>query len=368
VVILLIGATFLVRKTLLAFVIALMLAYLLFPLVQGIHRRLLPKSRSLAALIPFLGMAVILGVVGFLVAPHVVEERKQLIDLINSDDFKVKLANWDPLGIPVGSYIPNELPSILKMVPQEVLTKTLGATIRDLSNLIIIPILSFFLLRDGGNIRDSLIDMLFYKNHDSFEYRRRRNAVESVLCDAHKLILEYMRALLVLCFATLISYGLAFKIMSVPYGLLLALMAFPLEFVPLVGPLASAGIILGVCEFSERIGRPNATHVHIAWVIVFLLAYRIFQDYILSPMVMRRGVKLHPLLVIFGVLAGWELGKVGGVFLSVPILALARLIYYEWRKYSTTAFELLPTRAVTEPECQEAGDNGIGLPEPIPTE
>jgi predicted PurR-regulated permease PerM len=47
---------------------------------------------------------------------------------------------------------------------------------------------------------------------------------------------------------------------------------------------------------------------------------------------MKRGVKLHPLLIIFGVYAGGEIGGVGGIFLSVPILALARLLFYEWRK------------------------------------
>lgn len=349
VVALLLYATFLVRKTMLAFAIALMLAYLLFPLVKWIHRRLLPQSRSLAAMLPFIVMVTVIGIVGVLIAPHIVAERTQLIDLINSDDFKTKLANWNPLGIPIGSYLPNELPGVLKMVPQDMLTKVLGATVRDLSNLVIIPILSFFILRDGGAIRDSLIDMLFYKSHDSFEYRRRRSAVESVMADAHSLILEYMRALLLLCVATLTSYGVAFKVMGVPYGLLLALIAFPLEFIPLIGPLASAAIILGVCEFTQRLGHNNSPHIHIAWVLVFLAVYRIFQDYILSPLVMKRGVKLHPLLVIFGALAGWEIGKVGGVFLSVPILALARLVYYEWRKYTNTKVELLSNDMAVEP-------------------
>jgi len=220
------------------------------------------------------------------------------------------------------------------MVPQNVMARVVGATVRDLSNLIIVPILSFFLLRDGSLIRRCVIDMLFFRNHHSAEERRRRNAIESVLADAHLLILDYMRALLLLCLATLVAYGLAFKVMGVPYGLLLALIAFPLEFVPLAGPLASGLIIVGVCEFTQQIARPGVPRVHLVWLIVFLVAYRIFQDYILSPMVMKHGVKLHPLLVIFGILAGWELGKVGGVFLSIPVLAMGRLVYYEWRKYT----------------------------------
>ncbi len=57
-----------------------------------------------------------------------------------------------------------------------------------------------------------------------------------------------------------------------------------------------------------------------------------FQDYILSPHLMSKGVELHPLLVIFGVFAGGEIGGVAGVFLSIPVLALIRLLYHRLRK------------------------------------
>jgi predicted PurR-regulated permease PerM len=54
-------------------------------------------------------------------------------------------------------------------------------------------------------------------------------------------------------------------------------------------------------------------------------------------------VKLHPLLVLFGVFAGGELGGVGGIFLSVPILALIRLVYYELRKRRVSSASLAET-------------------------
>ena len=76
----------------------------------------------------------------------------------------------------------------------------------------------------------------------------------------------------------------------------------------------------------------SVPRLHVLAVVAFLACYRIFQDYILSPALMKRGVKLHPLLIIFGVYAGGEIGGVGGIFLSVPILALARLLFFEWRK------------------------------------
>ena len=47
---------------------------------------------------------------------------------------------------------------------------------------------------------------------------------------------------------------------------------------------------------------------------------------------MSKGVELHPLLVIFGVFAGGEIGGVAGIFLSVPVLAVVRLLYHHLKK------------------------------------
>jgi len=110
----------------------------------------------------------------------------------------------------------------------------------------------------------------------------------------------------------------------VPDSMLLASIAFPLEFVPLVGPMIAAVIIVVVTIMSSYQG--------VLWVVVFLGCYRVFQDYVLSPRLMSKGVELHPLLVIFGVFAGGEIAGVAGIFLSVPVLALLRLLYHRMRK------------------------------------
>jgi len=145
-----------------------------------------------------------------------------------------------------------------------------------------------------------------------------------VLFRSHALLLLYMRSLLFLCCATYVSFSIVLSAMGVRYALLLASIAFPLEFVPLVGPLSAAVIIIAVSAVS---GYP-----HILWLIIFLGIYRMFQDYVLQPHLMSKGVELHPLMVIFGVFAGGEIGGVAGIFLSVPILALIRLLYHRIKK------------------------------------
>jgi predicted PurR-regulated permease PerM len=76
---------------------------------------------------------------------------------------------------------------------------------------------------------------------------------------------------------------------------------------------------------------------HPLTVVIFVIAFRMLQDYILSPHLMGRGVELHPLLVLFGVFAGAEVAGVAGTFLSVPALALARVLYLRLRKAHAAA-------------------------------
>jgi predicted PurR-regulated permease PerM len=60
---------------------------------------------------------------------------------------------------------------------------------------------------------------------------------------------------------------------------------------------------------------------HLLWIVAFVIAYRVFQDYVLAPCLMSGGIGVHPALVILGVLAGEQLGGVAGIFLSIPVIA-----------------------------------------------
>jgi predicted PurR-regulated permease PerM len=70
------------------------------------------------------------------------------------------------------------------------------------------------------------------------------------------------------------------------------------------------------------------------WVLLFgfLVVYRLALDYILQPLLLSSGMRIHPLLIIFGVLAGGELGGILGIFFSVPLIAASRMVLLRlWR-------------------------------------
>jgi predicted PurR-regulated permease PerM len=309
---LLIWLLFQIRKALFVFVLASMLAYLLYPLVDAVERRLHRRFRLLAVALPYVLFIGAVVITGFALRAPVRREVTHLIEQTTSPGFKERLAEWAPFGIPVGAQIQEHQSQILAFMPN--LSKGLPIAARDLANCIIVPILSFFLLWEGHRVRDALLDLLHI----------RPEAVEGILRDAHLLMLQYMRALLLLCLATLVCFSIGLSLMHVRYALLLAAVACPMEFVPVIGPLTADITIIGVSAFN---GYPN-----IVGIVAFLLGYRLFKDYVLGPTLMRRSVKLHPLLAIFGVIAGGDINGLPGIFLSVPVLALARLVYYEWRK------------------------------------
>jgi len=151
-----------------------------------------------------------------------------------------------------------------------------------------------------------------------------RGFVQEVMRDVHRALVEFMRAMMLLCLTTFLFYVAALAVLGVPYALLLSVLGGIFELVPVAGPLTTAVTILAVAAF--------AGYPHLAWIVIFLVAYRLFLDYVLQPYLMGHGVELPPLAIMFGVLAGEQIGGVPGMFLSIPALATLRILYVQYRK------------------------------------
>ena len=114
--------------------------------------------------------------------------------------------------------------------------------------------------------------------------------------------------------------------MRVPYALVLGTIGGVLEFIPVVGPLAGALIIVSVALLMS--------YKHWLILIIFLGIWRLLQDYVSSPRIMGESMELHPLAAIFGVMAGGEVAGILGVYLSIPVMASLRIVFRRWRLYA----------------------------------
>jgi predicted PurR-regulated permease PerM len=322
-VVLLLVLVYLIRQTLFIFVLALLFAYLLSPLVNLLDRFLRGRTRTPAlalAYVIFVGLAVFLGIQ---IGSRVVDEATTL-----GKTFPEMIANWEKPS-PTAPVAVNSLKQqIIEKVRNNVgahsgdwISTAAQAGVKfitvasDLVFVVIIPILAFFFLKDAGVMRQHILDLV--------EDGPRRALLDEVMADLHLLLAHYMRALMMLSAAAFTAYSIFFSIVGVPYAILLGALGGLLEFIPMLGPLA-AGVTIVV------VGAVSGANVPL--MIIFLLAYRVFQDYVLSPHLMGQGVEVHPLLVLFGVFAGAEVAGIPGTFLSVPVLAMVRIVYLRIRK------------------------------------
>ncbi len=69
-------------------------------------------------------------------------------------------------------------------------------------------------------------------------------------------------------------------------------------------------------------------------LVVFLVVWRMVQDYAIAPRIMGKSLELHPLGALFGILAGGEIAGVLGVYLSIPVMAALRIVWRRWRIYA----------------------------------
>ena len=202
------------------------------------------------------------------------------------------------------------------------LAQAVGLWVADVAKqawlLLIVPLLSIFFLRDGRAFSQILLDLV--------QSRPQRELLQGVLSDLNQMLAHFIRAQLSLAALTLVTYSIVLSVMGMPNALVLGSLGGLLEFIPVVGPMVAALVIVSVALL---VGYP-----HWLALIIFLGIWRLIQDYVTSPRIMGRSMELHPLAAIFGVMAGGEVAGILGIFLSIPVMASLRIVFRRWRLYA----------------------------------
>src|SRR5580658_8670656 len=207
IVLLLLWIVYLMRATLFVFIVALLFAYLLSPLVYVIDRFLPGKrTRTPALAIAYLIFIAALFIGITQIGSRVVEEANSL-----AKSMPAKLASFErpnaSLPAPVNAFkaqIVQKVEDQLNKNSGDIISSLPRAGARILSvagnlvYLVIVPILGFFFLKDGGEMRLRFLEMI--------DDPRRRAPVADLLADVDLLLAHYMRAILTLSLATFTSY------------------------------------------------------------------------------------------------------------------------------------------------------------------
>jgi predicted PurR-regulated permease PerM len=317
---------YVLRHVLVLLAFSVFFAYLIFPLVDA-TQRFMPglRSRTRAIVLVYLVLLGVAVATGGAIGPRLTAEARALAErlpqiaqqwstIMNVGPALERLG-WQKEAIrTVETALQSHAGEVLaygQSVVAAVLKWLVGAWV-----IVLIPIFAFFILKDAEEFVATLIGL--------FEERHHRQRSLRIGEDLHHLLGDYMRALVLLSLITFAVWSIVFLVVGAPYPLMLAALGGFFEVVPLVGPVVAGIVVVSVAVFTG--------FGHALPLVLFIVGWRFIQDYVSSPLVMARGIEIHPALVIFGVIAGGEIAGPAGMFLSVPVMAGLRILWRHARE------------------------------------
>jgi predicted PurR-regulated permease PerM len=320
---------------LLLLVLSIFFAYLVSPLVEFFRRprrlgaRTIAVPKVAAILLAYVVILFVLFIAVYVVLPTLAyqypEFKNQAQEYWTSIGERAKSLNEytrsGRLPPRLVEEINNSVPKVINSVgaiATQFFTATVSYLVLYIPWLILIPILAFFLLKDAESFRRSALLML--------PRGRWRWRGDEFFQDVNNTVAAYIRAQLTACLFIGIICALGFTLLGLPGSLVMGIIAGVFEFVPLVGPLTVA--IMAAILAMLHAGPFNAL-----LVLLFLGVLRIAQDYAIYPRLIGQGIHLHPLAVIFAILAGETLAGVPGVFLAIPVVAILTVSYRHWLEH-----------------------------------
>ncbi len=304
---------YLVRSVLGLVFIAIFLAVALGPAVDFFARRHAP--RGLAILAVFLSLGLAIFVIGLLVVPPVVEQVEQLARDVPGyvEDLRrnATIRRYDDQYDISASIVEQAetLPSRLGDAAGALQAVTIGV-FSTIIQLITVLTITFFLLKDGRRIVAWILDQM------TPDTRARYRVVAD---DVYRSVGGYVAgALTIATICGIVTY-ITLTSLGVPFAVPLAVMSAFLALIPLVGATL-AGVIVGIITAFDDF--PTDT---IVWVVV-IVVYQQIETNLLQPMVYRRTVDLHPLVIITGILIGASLLGVLGALVAIPIAAAMQIL------------------------------------------
>jgi predicted PurR-regulated permease PerM len=324
---------FALRGVILLLLLSMLFAYLIAPLVEFLCRPVTWRRhpwaipRPLAVAMVYLAVFASLGIASYVLLPllgaQVTEFGRQVPSYMAYA--RDQLQAWQHF------INPDHLPQGVREAIDRTFARTVDAAGESLSHgfggllpllgylpwLILIPVVAFFLLNDGAAFRRNILLTL--------PRGRLRGRGAELFEDINEALAAYMRAALLACLLVGVLCTIGFVLIGVPYALLFGVVAGLLEFIPLVGPLAVA---LGATLVASFHSINQAM-----WVIAFLGALRLAQDYVVFPRLVRRGIHMHPLGVILAILSGAELAGMVGIFLAIPAVAVLSVMHRHLLEY-----------------------------------
>jgi predicted PurR-regulated permease PerM len=330
---------YLLRPILFPFLFAAILAYVCLPLVRWLDRHRLPRTASAVAvlLLVIAALALLFGIV----LPLLVREITALVTQVPGwlDTLDQRVAPW--INEHFGTDLKFDLDALVLTLRELIASsENIGARVLTslkmgglgllglFTNLVLLPIVMFFLMRDWEKMVARIERLIPRRWHDAAVALARE-------CD-HTLG-QYLHGQVLVLLVMSVFYTAALWFTGLDAYLPIGIVTGLLTFVPFVG--ATVGFVLATLAAFMQFGEIGA----VAWVWAAFLVGQTVESNFITPKLVGGAIGLHPLAVIFALLAFGQLFGFTGLLIALPASAvLAVAARHLVRRYHASEFYNAP--------------------------
>lgn len=358
---------YLLSPILTPFAVGALLAYLFDPLADKLESWKL--SRTVAVTLVFIVISIIVIGIALVLIPTLEQQISQFISNLPQyfQWLRLNVTPWlqDRFGIQTDLFDIGELTALVKShwsqaggIAQSVLTsvgKSGMVVMNWMMNGLLIPVVTFYLLRDWDIITARVSELV---------PRPYSKTVNQLATDSNNVLSAFLRGQLSVMLALGTIYTIGLWIVGIELSLLIGMGAGLVSFVPYLGTIV--GLVAGVVAALMQFGDIN----HVIYVLIVFGVGQLMEGFILTPWLVGDRIGLHPVAVIFSVLAGGQLFGFVGVLLGLPLAAVimvllryAHVRYKESRLYGLEKDINLSNQAKKEKQAPEAENKTEPIPE-----
>ena len=315
----------LLNDILLPFVVGMVVAYFLDPVVARLQRARMSRT-SATTLVTIVAVVVSMGVVMAILPPlfgqiqtlitsapeYIVKAMGQIqplieplrdrlgLDPLSVHDLQSQATQWAGKGLAFAGGLAGAL------------AQRGFAIVNLLGLLFITPVVTFYLLRDWEKVVAAIDGALPLDNADT---------IRNLTRESNTAIAGYVRGQALVCLALGSFYGIGLTLVGLKFGLVIGLIAGAISFIPFVGTFVGAVMALGMA-----LAQFPPEWIGVAKVAAVFLVGQMLEGNFLSPKLVGDRVGLHPVWIMFALLAGGSLFGFTGVLIAVPVAAVLGVI------------------------------------------
>ncbi len=353
------------RFAILPFVLSFFTAYLLDPLVSRLERRKFP--RWLATLLIILLLGGLITAISILVFPVVFSQLDDAIrkvsSLVNSITSFLESRKFyrmlGDFGLPQDKmkelmqteFMP-KLETLFSTILQALLSllTSLSGLASQLINVILLPILTFYFVKDLPSIKETIREILL----------RRNQRILYDLVRINSILRTYISWQVFAAFMIGTASSALFALAGVPYPIVLGVLCGLLNPIPIFGSLSSMFIAI----ITVLLVNPAETTSNIIAIVLIINGLHFINAYIIEPRILGKHIGLHPITLLASLFIFSHFFGFLGLLIAVPTTAILMLFYRDWQE--KTNKPVSSNQTITPSENSIKNDEPDSLPHSTP--